>query len=120
MKKIFIILSIVIFVSVPVTLLTKEKKYALKKTITVTGTVQCNEVAPISRAHVYLVGHSYMAITDDWGNFTFHVVLPGEYLLEVKYGGKILFSESEIIEDTSEIDLGVLDLNCGECSTDTD
>ena len=121
MKKIFIIiLSIVIFISVPVTLWTKQKPIQIKEAITVTGTVLCNEVVPISRAHVYLVGHSYMAITDDWGDFTLHAVIPGEYLFEVKYGDEILLSEPEIIENAPEMDLGVLDINCGDCSTDAD
>ncbi|MFC1827796.1 Kazal-type serine protease inhibitor domain-containing protein [Thermodesulfobacteriota bacterium] len=61
-----------------------------------------------------------MAITDDWGNFTLHAVIPGEYLFEVKYGDEILLSEPEIIENAPEIDLGVLDINCGDCSTDAD
>ena len=130
MKKIGMIGAIAFFVfviSTPVSIYGKESrpmKLKLGHQSDVSGTVECDDYQPVARALVYLVGESFMAKTDDEGNFRLHSVPVGRYDLEIETAGHTSSPMKIAVTRHSRNDLGVINIDCAPsnagCQSDND
>jgi hypothetical protein len=85
------------------------------------GVVECDSQEPIARALVYLVGESFMAKTDNEGQFRLHAVPPGRYELEIETpDGNVSTIDITIPKEKNRIkNLGVLRIKCSSSSNST-
>jgi hypothetical protein len=83
----------------------------------VRGAVQCGSGDPAAGATVYIPGESFLARTDEIGEFTLRYVPAGTYELVIEIAGQVSGPIPVQVTEKKVTNLGVLSVNCPQVCT---